>query len=161
MLPSEAYTLASLAVDTTGRAVVSGGFYDFDTDNNDSFVARFTVSGALDATFGSGGIARFDLTDYDYAGDAVPMASGMIAVGGGAYTQPSGGKAYICRLTSGGALDPSFGAGGVVYVTAPGSLALEFRSVAVQPQDGKIVAGGFSYSRLNGTDFLLTRVLNQ
>jgi uncharacterized delta-60 repeat protein len=109
-------------------------------------LARFTSSGALDPSFGSGGLVR---------GPAVSGTIGSGSIGRAVAVQPDGkivvvGKAtssdgigrygvLVERYDANGSLDSTFGQGGVVLL-----LASEFGdgyAVAIQP-DGKIVATG-------------------
>lgn len=109
-------------------------------------LARFTVSGALDTTFGSGGIVH---------GPAIAGLLGTGSLGRGVAIQPDGkivvvgtstvpdGSAttgiLIERFNSNGSVDSSFGTGGAVTSLA-GSLG-DGNGVAIQP-NGQIVATG-------------------
>jgi uncharacterized delta-60 repeat protein len=114
--------VGALAVDGAGRLVGTGtltppsdacttqtsGFCD-----SDLVVLRFDAAG-LDAGFGAGGIARFDLAPgWDDEGFAVTVQpDGRIVATGEARTSGSSTEAVVVRLTDGGALDTTFGSAG-------------------------------------------------
>lgn len=104
---------------------------------------RYTSTGALDNTFGTGGIS---LDPAGKAEKAVIQPDGKIVV---VATGPGG--MFLARYLTDGTLDNSFGTGGVATVLIKGGS--EGRSIALQP-DGKIVAGGFQPGT---TAYLLTR----
>jgi uncharacterized delta-60 repeat protein len=117
-------------------------------------LVRFNPDGSLDQSFGSGG----QVVDAPVVGNATAVAiqpDGKIVVAGS--TPGSGDEGdfsdfIVARYTSAGALDPSFGTGGVVITDGGGSN--EAHNVVLQP-DGKIVVSGgvFNASRgINQTD---------
>jgi uncharacterized delta-60 repeat protein len=106
-------------------------------------VARYTSTGALDATFGVGGKVRF-----------IAGTSGLTTAVGAAALQPdgkivlasiclnSGYQLCIARLSAGGALDTSFNTDGIVVTTFNSNdsyIGGQGISIALQA-DGKIVA---------------------
>jgi hypothetical protein len=100
-------------------------------------VVRLLPGGGLDPAFGSGGVA--DLGDHGPWWDFDFDAAGRVVVSGGSVFDPYTGSVsefYVARLLPGGALDATFGDGGVQAVEGEGG-----GSVAVQP-DGRIVAAG-------------------
>lgn len=124
--------------------IVLGGdtTVNFATTNADIALARYTSSGALDSTFGSGGIV---ITDIDSAFDECAalkiQSDGKIVVGG--RTAVGNITAFVfVRYNSDGTLDPTFGSAGKAVVDFPG-LSAECNDIALQP-DGRIVAAGFS-----------------
>lgn len=96
--------------------------------------------GDLDAGFGTAGIVETDVNTQD-----LPAAAELTPDGGfvvvGRTTDHSTNEETIVKYTSAGALDPSFGSGGVV-TTSLGVANGEWAKVAVQP-DGKIVVAGW------------------
>lgn len=100
-------------------------------------VARFTTSGALDSTFGVGGIAASAFpTAGGYAMDLALQPDGKIVAGGRA-----GNDFALARYNANGTLDTSFdGDGAARTVMGPAALV---NSIALQP-DGKIVAAGLA-----------------
>jgi len=102
-------------------------------------LARYTVDGALDPSFGSGGIVVTDpaqVPNVALVFDAVAQTDGAIVVGGLTAGGPASGGLLVRFGFADGSLDQSFGNGGVaVDPNAPsGAFALALQS------DGKIVA---------------------
>lgn len=95
-------------------------------------LARFEPTGALDATFGTGGISITDLfavrNDAGRTVAASRQSDGTLLIGTGT---------KLARLLPGGALDPSFGVGGQVDAR-PDPYFYMIRDLTVQP-DGKIL----------------------
>ncbi len=94
-----------------GLRVVSGKTYVFGRGDYvagvfKGFLARIDDTGALDATFATGGVAT---TEHSLA-DAVPTPAGKWLVTGAQYAQ---------QLTSSGAKDTSFGSQGYILNTSP------------------------------------------
>lgn len=144
----------AVAVQPDGRIVVAGARYQGFTF--DFAVLRYTPTGALDNTFGSGGIVTTDFgTNDDYARAIALQPDGKIVVAG----YGGIGTVYnfvVARYDPTGTLDPTFGTGGKV-TTAVGSFGSLGQAVAIQP-DGKIVVAGYSeVNGLNQTDFALVR----
>jgi uncharacterized delta-60 repeat protein len=95
--------------------------------------ARLNPTGALDTTFGTGGIATVDFGGDDFGLAMARQANGRILLAGRSTTA----GAVLARLRAGGALDPDFDGDGRVIFPGEGSLA----DVRVQP-DGRIVVAG-------------------
>src|SRR5438477_8338585 len=66
------------ALQSDGKIVVGGSV----NGGHDAFVARLNSNGALDATFGSAGMTRFDFGDGDYIDDLIVLPGGNILAGG-------------------------------------------------------------------------------
>ncbi len=130
----------AVTVGTNGTILV-GGWAEGASQQYQWVIVRYTAAGALDQTFGNGGIGVLDLGGWsNYRNgvrDLVLQPDGKIVAVG--ITAPYW---TALRLTPSGALDSSFGTGGVVR-TEPGDLANWAMSVALLP-DGRIVAGGFA-----------------
>jgi uncharacterized delta-60 repeat protein len=84
------------------------------------FLARFDADGALDASFGAtgSGYTVSDLDgDTDVRAQAVAVdAQGRILVAGSA--TGSGQRLFLARFTADGALDDTYGAGGILFMGA-------------------------------------------
>lgn len=129
----------AVALQADGKIVVAGRSALTDTAvapiDFDFALARFTATGAVDTTFGTGGFVR---TGFGSASDAARglavLANGTIyAVG------ESGGDAAVARYTSAGVLDTTFDGDGKVVRDLGGADSL--RGAVVQI-DGKLVAAG-------------------
>lgn len=115
------------------------------------------ADGWLDPAFGLNGLVRTDVAGAQEQAYAVAVDSGGRAVAAGRVSDSGSSRFAIVRYTTGGALDETFGTGGLV-VTAVGDDASAF-AVALDGQ-GRIVVGGTSTVRRNGfdvTDFALAR----
>ena len=122
-----------------GRIVV-GGFFD-----GQPAAYRLTASGALDPTFGTGGVAVAtvgtgdDVTDG--LTDAVVLPDGRTVVSTTRVVDGSNEEGVLVAFTASGALDTSFGDGG--RVTVPDVLGLSGLGVDGQ---GRLVAYGYGTS---------------
>jgi uncharacterized delta-60 repeat protein len=140
--------LNAVGVQPNGRIVVAG--YSKDGVNSsvqeDFIVARYEADGALDASFGAGGKVVTDFESHqDIAYDLAIQPDGKIVVVGLAAIDASGFGVYYpdfaaARYTRAGALDASFGTGGVATTNIAGQTDLAY-AVALQA-DGKIVLAG-------------------
>ena len=140
----------ALAVDRSGR-ILMAGTVDIAPGDRDFGVLRLSANGLLDGAFGSGGRVAipFDFSGPDLdQGLAVAVApGGQIVVAGATRYQPAGGSSSlnfaVARLTSAGALDTSFGAGGrqVAAFDLGGTRNDIVRAVAVDER-GRVVLGG-------------------
>ncbi len=98
-------------------------------------LARYHADGALDATFGSGGIVHTSLPDgFEYATAAVLEPGGSIVVVAGS------DDFAVARFASDGSADATFGTGGVVRVDLGG--LLDIPTAIVRRPDGRLVVGG-------------------
>jgi uncharacterized delta-60 repeat protein len=135
-------TAEAVAVQSDGKIVVAGGHVLLPSLQVEYGLARFDVNGDLDGSFGNGGT----LTTSFPPGQSEPKAlvldrQGRIVVAGAAGQQGATTFA-LARYLSGGELDPTFGAGGLV-TTSLGDGAAFASAVALQP-NGRIVAAGRS-----------------
>jgi uncharacterized delta-60 repeat protein len=148
--PDGAIYVAGTAPDPDGHAAIA--------------VVRFRPDGTLDGAFGPGGIVRLQTASADpgdspasYALAVAADAEGRVLV-----TGTSGAVGYqeavVVRLAADGAVDGTFGTGGVVRLQA--STAAEPRTfgagVALAPDEGTAVIVGFEYGSNRG---FVTRLL--
>jgi uncharacterized delta-60 repeat protein len=105
------------------------------TSNPDKYLlARLTTRGALDASFGQGGVVAIGMGGRAM-GDAVALQpDGKIVVTGAA--DNNGSVVATARVTSSGALDPTFGSGGISKFSGAGVNAVTIDS------SGRIVLAG-------------------
>ncbi len=149
-----------VAIQPDGKIVVVGT----ESDSSGNFphalvVERYTSSGGLDASFGSGG--KVEQLTGSSAGQGLAVAvqpDGKIVATGAATASGSDGfaaRVAVLRLTSSGALDSSFAGGGTdVIDLGPLSYA---RAVALQ-SDGKIVIAGSQAPGLQVPNALIARL---
>lgn len=157
----------SIAAQADGKAVVAG---DYDPNvglvRRVAAVTRFTTTGQVDVSYGTGGKVAIDLTESAVARDTettntnvVLDAKGRALVVGSVQDKSLVGagdrfRAWVVRLDTGGSFDPLFGAQGkLVFGTAPARL--EVRGAALQP-DGKLVIVGVD---TNGNKLFLARII--
>jgi uncharacterized delta-60 repeat protein len=147
---------SALSLESDGEIVVAGSLTSKlnapPASNNLGFgVVRYSASGVIDKTFGNGGVAIANFgTNAPLSGAfAVAIASNDKILAGGAAAQGALNLNFdsafgLARFTSSGALDKSFGMGGLVTTTLVSGSSGVYSYVtglAVQ-SDGKIVAAG-------------------
>jgi uncharacterized delta-60 repeat protein len=134
----------AIAVQADGKIVVVG--QTTQAARSDFVVARYTAAGTLDATFGAGGDGKLiiDFGGLSARGTGVALQSdGSIVVGGRAdlgSISLADADFAAARLTTAGALDPSFGTNGKTTINVGGKFD-EARAIALA-SDGKIVLAG-------------------
>ncbi|MBI4834818.1 MAG: hypothetical protein HY811_08385 [Planctomycetes bacterium] len=124
----------SLAFQADGK-IVAGGYGTVGGDNIID-LARYTITGALDAAFGINGIVTTTVGTSCSSSDVKIQADGKIILGG---TSASGLDfvSVLVRYTASGALDLTFDTDGVVT----SSVLTGFRAVEIL-HDGTILAAG-------------------
>ncbi|MCZ6691069.1 MAG: hypothetical protein O7H41_15885 [Planctomycetota bacterium] len=136
--------------DASGRILVTG--YSSNGVRSDMALWRYTSGGALDSTFGTGGVAvHFNAAGgagHD-SGNAIAVdALGRILVAGSSDSDPTLANEYdmaLWRYTSDGMLDTSFGSGGVVvHGNAAGGGGNDGGSAIVLDASGGILVVGAS-----------------
>lgn len=137
------FTIRAIAVQPDDKIVVVGARYTSLLNNNDLWVSRFTASGALDTTFATGGVFTTDLTaplgGGESANAVVIAADGGIIVGGNVHREDGElRRGVLIRLTPAGALDTTFGTGGMIMSSAMTSV----NALRYQSSDNQIVAAG-------------------
>ncbi len=139
----------AVAIDAAGLIYVAGYSSYAGGGSSEAFVARLTTSGALDASFGSGGVVTLaplpggdsGYTPRSYATGLAIDSRNRIVVSGNVNNGYSG---YVAawRLTSTGAFDTSFGVDGRFAMNGTAGYEGDTaRSVAPTPQDGVVLAG--------------------
>jgi uncharacterized delta-60 repeat protein len=127
---SPAVGLRSVVVDSQGRPLISGGYVKEFGDCSGSsqaisigFVGRLTASGALDPTFGEGGLRQVtDLASFPQVG--FTPAGGLLAVGNGGGscgTHERGPTLELAGMNGEGVLDPNFGFSGFRVIEGLGN----------------------------------------
>jgi uncharacterized delta-60 repeat protein len=130
-------TAESLAIQPDGKIVAAGLSNNAAQGNSEAMaIARFRPSGALDLSFGSSGTVQFvaPRSTSSLATVVIALPSRKLLVGGQAQSG-SGPHGIIVRLNPNGAVDTTFGSGGVATFASPFGVT----AIGVQ-SDGKIVA---------------------
>jgi uncharacterized delta-60 repeat protein len=139
---------AAVTLDSAGNIVLAGQFYNQNNGTSDTAVARLTAAGALDGSFGDGGLALNDFGGFDYANGVALDPGGSIVLAGAA-SDPLSNDFYAARLTAAGEPDPGFGAGGHVLIDFGGGHD-DASAVAIDAA-GNVVVAGMSLSAGNGS----------
>ncbi|MGN6816264.1 MAG: hypothetical protein ACTHK3_09285 [Solirubrobacterales bacterium] len=124
-----------VAVQADGKVLVAGTSKGSEALS----VARLLPSGALDPTWGAGGVATTPLGKFSYAEDVAVQPDGKVVAVGEA-PGPENEDFAIVRYLSNGKLDPSFGEGGIVILPV-GALGDQAHAVAIGP-GGRIAVVG-------------------
>lgn len=124
-----------------GKLLVGGQGNAF-AGNLDSVLVRYNANGSLDTTFGSGGIARFDLGALPDSIQAIALQPDGKIISAGTSGTNTDTDFTVVRYNANGTLDPSLGGYGVI-LTWFGPGADQVNGVVVQP-DGKVVAAGYT-----------------
>jgi uncharacterized delta-60 repeat protein len=141
---------AAVAVQSDGRIVTAGQA----TVNGENVIVstRMTPSGDLDPSYGVGGIVTVQINGgagVDSGAGLALQPDGKIVIAGGGRHGTYGPIAFAAvRLTTSGALDQSFGTGGVTTVPIGASSIAIANAVVIQP-DGKIALAGTALSDHN------------
>lgn len=141
--------------------IVASGVSDGDITPSvvyDAAVVRYNAAGSLDTSFGTGGIvtSRFGLPGFQFNGTSMSIqADNEIVIAGHYNGGANGNEFFAIRYTTTGALDSSFGTGGVV-ITNFGTSSDECYGMTIQP-DGKLVLSGTSTVAGLQPDFALAR----
>ena len=141
-LPASA--VRAVAIQADGKIVVAGGSWDPHTGVSRFGLARYTVRCHLDPTFGRGGKVVTSFGAYSDASAAALaiQRDGKLVVAGSDLTDTRGERGYfavaLARYNTGGALDPSFGAGGRVVSK------VDTTAVARAPPSSRQMAGSSS-----------------
>ncbi|MBN8458981.1 MAG: choice-of-anchor D domain-containing protein [Verrucomicrobia bacterium] len=134
-----------LAEQNDGRIIAVG---DSVSGGSSIAVVRYTANGALDATFGSGGIGTYAISNAANHGRAVAVQNdGAIIVAGYANSQGNTDFFGGIRLLPDGAADSSFGVTGRL-VTRFGAGPDRAYGIALQSAGGIVLAG----EAFNGTN---------
>jgi uncharacterized delta-60 repeat protein len=130
----------AVLVQPDGKILVAG--YAFSAAGNSDFLLmRLNADGSPDAGFGSGGIVRTPVgAGEDIANAMVRQPDGRIVLAGSVYMAGGQRDFALARYASTGALDPTFGAGGLV-TTAIGPSDDYAYALILMPW-GRLVAAG-------------------
>lgn len=120
--------------------------------------ARYNADGSLDPSFGIGGQVNVPLPQGFEVGGAALQPDGKVVIAGTYPSAPFVQRNFaLVRLLPGGALDPSFGGGGLV--SSDFGLIETGRSVIVLGDGRLVLAGWRSPTTANTGDFALVRYM--
>lgn len=141
----------SIAFQQDGKVILAG--YATINGNIEFAVTRLTATGSLDSTFGTNGTVFTPVgPGSDYGRGVAIQPDGKIVLVGTAEVPPSyQPDIAVVRYTTGGTLDTSFGAAGVV-VTALSASFENANAVALQA-NGRIIVAGDAYNPVSQNDF--------
>ncbi|MEV4709402.1 delta-60 repeat domain-containing protein [Actinoplanes sp. NPDC049316] len=123
----------------------------------DSVLVRYDAAGRPDRTFGAGGVVSTDLGGADETRAVAVQPDGRIVTTGVAQVRADTDFA-TARYTTDGALDTSFGDGGVVITDVRRAESDDdARDLAVQPEGSIVAAGASAAGRGTNDDFALVR----
>ncbi|HEX6125097.1 MAG TPA: FG-GAP-like repeat-containing protein [Pyrinomonadaceae bacterium] len=152
--------IQKVLVQTDGRIITVGYAQNAGSAVRQFALARYTVNGVLDTTFGTGGRVFTTIAGGNaYAYDAAIQANGRIVVGGMLDTG-SRRSSVIARYNSNGTLDTSFSGDGVLVYNYDATSSDHVTSVVMQP-DGKILAASHSIIEIGGSpvySFFISRL---
>ncbi len=144
--PGETASVAyAVVIQGNGKIIIAGSTTVGGHDR--CAVARFNTNGSLDTTFNVTGILDFkiNVSELTSSLNSVQLqVNGKIVAAG--FTSNAFSHAFaLARLESNGILDPFFGnAGTTSTFIQSGEPISEALGLVVQPDDGKIVAAGYS-----------------
>ncbi|HEX7880728.1 MAG TPA: hypothetical protein VF720_15040, partial [Candidatus Eisenbacteria bacterium] len=136
----------SMVVQSNGRSV-SVGSSQAGTEPAIALIRRMT-DGTPDPGFGTGGMALTRIPGRTIFGHAVALQPDGRIVVAGDFLDGDNFDFLVCRYTTAGVLDPTFGIGGIVVTSLGGDDRAD--GIAVQP-DGRIVVVGGSVAGSNST----------
>jgi uncharacterized delta-60 repeat protein len=137
----------AVTVQADGKVVVAGSVRAEEGWETQFAVVRYDTDGALDGSFGTGGVVTTAVGDSAAATAVAVAPDGRIVVAGVADLFPPGPSTYLnvqafalARYNADGSLDSSFGTGGTTTTQVQG-LGSVARDLALAP-DGSLVVGG-------------------
>lgn len=151
--PTVTFRAAELLRDSLGRWLLAG------TDGQSWRVHRFLAGGAIDGTFGLGGVATIDMPTSNGARTlhAVAISADQRIIVAGTRGNVHGTNLVIARLDANGANDSSFADDGLVDLLAPaGYSGIVGRALAID-RDGSILVGGEAVNGMQSCCVMVAR----
>ena len=140
-----------VVVQPDGRLVAAGEAGD--GNNADFALVRYTAGGALDATFGAGGIVTTAFAAGDEIAYALKLDANNRIIAGG-YSFSSGNEDFaIARYNGNGTLDASFGAGGKVTTDFSGG-SFDYINALVIQSGNRVIGVGSSGSNFAAAAYI-------
>ncbi|HEX5266987.1 MAG TPA: hypothetical protein VFW24_09455 [Acidimicrobiales bacterium] len=154
--------LDSVAVGAFGSVVVAGyslGANPAAPSERAIAVLRLNSTGALDTSFGTGGVATVPVgqSQDPAAGVALDSSGRPVVVGSAVDNNKKASDVLVARLGTGGALDPSFGSGGIATVAVGAGDDFGY-GLTVQSDGGIVVSGSTFDSNKSTSDGVVLRL---
>src|SRR5262249_43011914 len=128
----------SVALQPDGKIVAGGATAGIGTARADALVYRLTANGSLDATFGRNGTVTLDSGGVEQVLGLAVQPDGKLVLAGSTTVNQ---HAVVYRLTSSGARDATFGAGGELTLGVGG---IDTAVAVALDRKGRIVVAGNS-----------------
>lgn len=152
---AEAYQAAK---QSDGKVVMTGYGSPKGQTFRDQIVARFTTTGALDTTFGTGGRAQYAPGGTEDRGRALTVQDDDRILVAGSRIVGGDQDALVVRYDKDGAVDTSFGDGGIVAASLGGRasaffgarLSADGKTAAFAGWDGRALSGVNATANDNG-----------
>ncbi len=141
---SDAY---SVALQSDGKIVVGGFFFNYSNSTSAFAVYRFNTDGSLDTTFNGTGkvVTSIGISSIIYSVN-IQADGKIVAAGVTNLTAPNSNTDFaVVRYNTDGSLDTTFGTGGRVATNINNT---DYLSDSIIQADGKIVAAGYSTDAL-------------
>jgi uncharacterized delta-60 repeat protein len=136
-----------VAIQSDGKIVVSASIAS--SSGSDVLLLRYNPDGTRDLTFGAAGAATVNVGEgYDNVmGMAIQRDDKIVVTGKALNGTTLSADAFVLRCDRDGAIDPSFGAAGVVFFDAtdrwPSGGSADWGAKIALQEDGKIVIAGY------------------
>jgi uncharacterized delta-60 repeat protein len=154
---------SAVVVQPDGKIVAGGGVTGTGGINNEFALVRYNADGSLDTTFGNNGVvvtAIDSSTSYLYGLAIEPIVINGEAeydiVAAGTALGSSGEGFAVARYLPNGALDATFGSGGIVFTTMRNN-SLAASAVAIQGSQIYVAGAAGSANGAKFTEFALAR----
>ncbi len=133
-----------------GRIVVAGSTSYHDPKG--AVAVRLTGAGAVDTTFGDGGVAHVPMGSYGFAYDMALLPDGGVVLVGDSSPSLDHKRFAVARLTPEGRPDLAFGIGGELLASVGDAQNATATAVAMAP-DGSLFVGGWASAGPGGQPY--------
>lgn len=137
---TESSVIKDLGLLSTGEIVATG--FAVNSGQSDIALAKYSVNGVLDNTFGTNGIIVTDFQALDDEGRGITVLSDDSILVTGFVTNPNSSNTqdvFVLKVNSNGVLDNTFGTGGLTISAA--NVDFVANDITVDSQDRIIVVG--------------------
>ena len=150
---ADSVSLRDATLQADGQVLVAG---EASTNRKLNFtVARITAQGQIDATFGQNGHQTISMGKNSIAVGVTTQSNGKIVIAGLIEEDGIIPQSVIVQLNKNGSLDPGFGKGGQVFLTAQ---KIRTKAITRQPNGKIVVAGDFQGGSKTGYSLAVARL---